>query len=153
MDSKERERTIRLLREAIVEIDAGLTMCPKAGITNAIEYLERQQKENPDIRGVANAPTFSKCVEVMGSCEVTLSRLVQSIAYQEARFRGRERLKAIVNKQTYAPAIRNETDAINEILGYVYMVAFMAALRPDTLHIVSIKELEEFWSIYLEDLR
>ena len=57
MNSKELERTIRLLREAVAEIDAGLTMSAKAGILNAIEFLERcrQPKENDPATGTKYA--------------------------------------------------------------------------------------------------
>ena len=54
MNSKELERTLRLLRDAVAEIDAGLTMSAKAGILNAIEFLERQPRDKVNGTKYAN---------------------------------------------------------------------------------------------------
>jgi DNA primase large subunit len=72
-----------------------------------------------DVRLAARYPFRKESAEVLKEAGVTLDRLISSIAYQEARSLGRQRvLEAVEYAKVVSHPMTKETDAMNELLSY-----------------------------------
>ena len=72
-----------------------------------------------NVRLAARYPFRKESVDVLKESGVTLDRLITSIAYQEARSLGKQRvLEAVEYAKIVSHPMTNETNAMNELLSY-----------------------------------